>query len=427
MESTGSPSKPFEVTIVGGGLGGIVLAIGLMQRNIAFHIYEAAAAFGEIGAGVAFGPNAIRALDLTSPLLTEVLNRHATDNDDAELATTFLSVARGTAEGGPFGEHLFHLKSSAASMRGAGPVARRSVHRARFLNDIAALLPPDSATFGKSVAAVEDAEDGGYLLKFADGTTATAAVLVGYDGIRSPTRRYVQQCDAPPVFTGDTAYRALAPLEAVEEAVGHQRAANGHLYVGRGGYMLTYPIDHGQRVNMIAVLHQADSQWSPGPWIQKVAPGSLRTDFDGWDPALVKLIETYNPGEKWGLFDTLPSCGGPYTRHRACLAGDAAHATTPHLGAGAGMAFEDAYVLCSLLEDTESLEGIDAAFKSYDNVRRARGEGLVNSSRRAMQAYAQLGPGVGNDFAVMERVLTELYEWVWVETLNKSGIAKHNT
>src|SRR3569833_1832968 len=99
-----------------------------MQRNIAFHIYEAAAAFGEIGAGVAFGPNAIRALDLTSPLLTEVLNRHATDNNDTELATTFLSVARGTAEGGPFGEHLFHLISSAATKRKTDPETRRSVH-----------------------------------------------------------------------------------------------------------------------------------------------------------------------------------------------------------------------------------------------------------------------------------------------------------
>src|SRR3569833_821843 len=188
-----------------------------MQRNIAFHIYAAAAAFGEIGAGVAFGPNAIRALALTSPLLTEVLNRHATDNDDAELATTFLSVARGTAEGGTYGEHLLHLKSSAASMRGAGPEARRSVHRARFLNDIAALLPPDSATFGKSLAAVEDAEDGGYLLKFADRTTATAAVLVGYDGIRSPTHQNKQQNNTPPKKTRNTTNRTKAPHEAVEE------------------------------------------------------------------------------------------------------------------------------------------------------------------------------------------------------------------
>jgi len=63
MTNSATPSsfpKPFKIAIAGGGIGGLCLALTLLQRNVPFHIYEAAPSFGEIGAGVMFGPNAVR-------------------------------------------------------------------------------------------------------------------------------------------------------------------------------------------------------------------------------------------------------------------------------------------------------------------------------------------------------------------------------
>ena len=76
-------SKPntIRVAIVGGGIGGLVLALGLLKYDhIDVHVYEAAHTFGEIGAGVAIGPNAERALKLIGPHAWDAFKKHATPN-----------------------------------------------------------------------------------------------------------------------------------------------------------------------------------------------------------------------------------------------------------------------------------------------------------------------------------------------------------
>ena len=73
--------KIIGVGAIGGGIGGLCLAIGLFKYpDIDIHVYEAAPSFGEIGAGVAFGPNAERALDLIRPAAREALRKRATPN-----------------------------------------------------------------------------------------------------------------------------------------------------------------------------------------------------------------------------------------------------------------------------------------------------------------------------------------------------------
>ncbi|KIJ31474.1 hypothetical protein M422DRAFT_266851 [Sphaerobolus stellatus SS14] len=54
--------KDFKVSVVGGGIGGLVLAVGLARRGIEFNIFEQAKKFEEIGAGVGVGPNAVKVL-----------------------------------------------------------------------------------------------------------------------------------------------------------------------------------------------------------------------------------------------------------------------------------------------------------------------------------------------------------------------------
>ena len=85
-----SHPKTFSIAVVGGGIGGLTLAIGLLQYpHIDVHVYEAAPSFGEIGAGIALGPNAQRALELISPGAKEAFTKHATGNIWTSHANAF--------------------------------------------------------------------------------------------------------------------------------------------------------------------------------------------------------------------------------------------------------------------------------------------------------------------------------------------------
>ena len=79
--STASELTTFSIAIIGGGIGGLALALGLNKHaNIDYHVYEAAPAFGEIGAGVSIGVNSERALEMIGPEAKAAFDKHATGN-----------------------------------------------------------------------------------------------------------------------------------------------------------------------------------------------------------------------------------------------------------------------------------------------------------------------------------------------------------
>lgn len=89
--SVSSHPKTLSIAVIGGGIGGLVLTLGLLNYpHIDVHIYESAPSFGEIGAGVAFGPNAQRALELIGSEAKEAFLKHATPNMWAAHANTFM-------------------------------------------------------------------------------------------------------------------------------------------------------------------------------------------------------------------------------------------------------------------------------------------------------------------------------------------------
>lgn len=89
---------------------------------------------------------------------------------------------------------------------------------------------------------------------------------------------------------------------------------------------------------------------------------------------------------------------------RVLISGDAAHATSPHKGSGAGMAIEDSAVLAELIADDKvhSLADLETAFAVFDEVRKERGQWLVRASRRAGDLYEWRAEGVGCDFKKIE-------------------------
>jgi salicylate hydroxylase len=118
--------------------------------------------------------------------------------------------------------------------------------------------------------------------------------------------------------------------------------------------------------------------------------------------------------DKWALYDhpAAPS----YVKGNFCLAGDAAHATTPHSGAGAGMAIDDAHMLSVLLTPDliKSRADIKFALKAYDEVRRPRSQQIVARSRRqGMMLDLQTEDGGTPTKEELKSSMEGNMRWIW--------------
>ncbi|KAF2644794.1 FAD/NAD(P)-binding domain-containing protein [Massarina eburnea CBS 473.64] len=415
------------IAIVGGGLGGLALAVGLLKQGVKIHIYEAAHVFSEIGAGVAFGPNATRALGLIDERLLEGYKEYATFNDDRERDATFMCLRWGMdeqrEEGKKAGELIAYLedKWNPDSAKSIGVRTRSCIHRARLLDVLVSLIPEGVTSFAKSFKSAEEQSDGTLKLNFADGSTAMASAMIGCDGIKSKTREIVCGPEVEASYVGEYAFRAVVPRAEAEKALGADLARNGQLYCGYGAYIVTYPIEHGDFTNMVAIPHERGESWTweQEDWTVPSTKHDFVRQFEGWFPPLVDLIQKYCQPYTWALFNVEHT--SPYYKGRVCLLGDSAHAATPHMGAGAGMAMEDAYILSNILShfiaSRRNLEDIETAFQAYDAVRRSRTQKLVENSRKSGLLIDFIMTGVNDDAHAMVEQLENLYKWLWHEDL----------
>jgi salicylate hydroxylase len=96
-----------------------------------------------------------------------------------------------------------------------------------------------------------------------------------------------------------------------------------------------------------------------------------------------------------------------FHKGRLAISGDAAHATSPHHGAGAGFCLEDTAVLATLLSDprVQKHSDIETALAVFDACRRERTQWLVQSSRFIGDCYEWRAEGVGRDFRKIEEAI----------------------
>lgn len=275
----------FKVTIIGGGIGGLTLAIGLLKRDIPFEIYEAAHAFTEIGLGLSLGPAAYRALPLLDPALRAIHDSLVTTHADSpgyeRFRQTWFEIVWGC--GAAEGEVLMDLK--------AQPSGQTALKRADFLNALVNLVPAHTVHFGKRlVGLVEGQGEGeGVRCEFEDGEVVVADVVVGCDGIRSRVKEYVSQCDLQPRFSGMYAYRAVLNMDKMVEAVGDRRARVSTIYVGKGVYGISYPIMRAKKVNFgIYVLSE---QWDHDSWVRPARGEDILRDTKDMGRFIKAVVE----------------------------------------------------------------------------------------------------------------------------------------
>jgi salicylate hydroxylase len=244
-EFTQSPTKSFSIAVVGGGIAGLSLTLALLRHGVPTTLYESAPKLGEIGAGVSFGPNAVKAMKLISPHIYQGFENRATHNPRPEKHNSWFDFRYGEDCDGRrrVGELVATLECEGG---------QASVHRAHFLDEMVKLLPDGVAKFGKRAIDFEQLGDGGVLLKFQDGSTAQHDAVIGCDGIKSKMRVALLGEDNPAskaTFSGKYAYRGLIPMEKAKALLGDELAQNSQMYLGRHGHILTFAIEKGQTMN----------------------------------------------------------------------------------------------------------------------------------------------------------------------------------
>ncbi|KAL2846146.1 hypothetical protein BJY01DRAFT_175639 [Aspergillus pseudoustus] len=411
-------NKQFTVAIIGGGIGGLSLAAGLLRRNVPVTIYEAAAEFKEIGLGLTIGPAAHRAMPLLDPVIRsiydELITTHADSPGYEAFKQTWFEVVWATGE--KTGDLLMDLK--------ARPSGQTTVRRADFLDALVRLIPEGVARFGKRLVELrersesesEDGDDDHRMsMTFEDGTTAQASVVIGCDGIHSRVKQFTlpeaEYTQKQPRYSGMYGYRAVLDMETMVEAVGERRARVATMYIGDGAYGITYPIQRAKKANVgIFPLHP---EWDCESWVRPASREDMRRDLRHMGPLVNRLIERMPDPSQWAIFEH-PHIS-TYTRERAVILGDAAHASTPHQGAGAGQAIEDALVLAELLGDEGVItsDHVVAAFQAYDAVRRPRSQRAVTSSAENGYLLCLRLPGVMDDEERIKQAMQERLHWLW--------------
>jgi len=240
---------------------------------------------------------------------------------------------------------------------------------------------------------VETLDDDGrkVAVTFSDGRTGSYDLVIGADGVYSQIRSMILPDAEKPQFTGQSVWRYNLPRPAELDAL---QAYNGPTGVG------LVPMSDDV-MYMFATTPEPDNPRFP----KEGLAARMRERLVNCAPAIRELAEqitddagvVYRPLE--GMLVT-----GPWSKGRVVLLGDAVHATTPHLGQGAGMAVEDAIVLA---EELGRHDDVEAACLSYRTRRYERCSYIVNSSLGI--CYGQLGKGPLVD---MQQATAEMFETV---------------
>lgn len=282
-------AKNFTVAIVGGGIGGLSLAVGLLRRNISVQIYEAAPEFKEVGLGLTIGPAAHRTMPLIDPQIRHIYDSLITTHADSpgyeRFRETWFEVVWATGNEEKSGDVLLDLK--------ALPSGQTTVRRADFLDALVSLIPPEIPHFGKRLVSLEETANGGVELRFEDGTAATADVVVGCDGIKSKVKESMISPEeyqrVLPRYSGMYGYRAVLDMDTMVKAVGDHRARVSTMYVGKGAYGISYPIMRAQKVNV--GLYVLNDEWNDYAWVRSASKEEMRRDAEHMGDYVKLLVE----------------------------------------------------------------------------------------------------------------------------------------
>ncbi|WP_277964383.1 FAD-dependent oxidoreductase [Pseudomonas sp. RIT-To-2] len=325
-----------NVLIVGGGIGGLCAAIALRRKGIEVELVELKAEWTVYGVGIIQQCNVVREMARLG-VLDGYLN----------AAFPFEDVALYNADG--------HTLARIPGQRLAGPHYPANVGISRLaLHQVLSTRAAELGTRIRLGTSVErlDQDEQGVDVTFTDSSQGRYHLVVGADGLFSKVRGLLFGDTYTPRHTGQSVWR-----HNFKRAPGIDHLAN---YVGPDGNAGLCPLADD-------LMYLYLTSYEPGnPWMDSATLAEqMRQRLGGFGGLIGELREqitdssqvVYKPMEVVFVSE-------PWYRGRVLLIGDAAHATTPHLGQGAGMAIEDAVVLGELLGEQHG-QGVEALLQRF--------------------------------------------------------------
>jgi 2-polyprenyl-6-methoxyphenol hydroxylase-like FAD-dependent oxidoreductase len=355
--------------VIGGGIGGLTAAIALRDAGFSVDLIEQDPTWSVYGVGIIQQANVIRAMDRLGLLDSYVNAGFGFDAVEIYLpdgARAARIPAPRLVEGRPanlgIGRPALH-KVLGETARAKGATIRLGVTARSFSE------APDCLSVG-----------------FSDGTVGEYDLAVAADGLHSSTRALLFPEAEKPARAGQSVWRHNFPRPPDMDAL--------QVYEGPIGAGLV-PLSDAMMYMFVTTPEP------PGRVPQQGVATAMRGRIAGLAPRLVELSAqivddtavVYRPLETIFI-------DGPWHRGRVVLLGDAVHATTPHLGQGAGLAIEDAIVLA---EELSAADTPQSAFEAYRNRRYARCRSIVEASLAVCRS--QLGTGPAFNYGAASRAM----------------------
>ncbi|KAI5458752.1 hypothetical protein BGZ63DRAFT_492515 [Mariannaea sp. PMI_226] len=356
------------VAIIGAGLSGLSLALALHKQNIPSILYEGQAAPLDIGGAIMLSPNALKILDnlgvysLMEPRSYKFENLYFRTADDKPVDVFQFGCAE---------------KYGYSGIR---------VYRYELINILLDLVKQAGITiqFGKKFDCVTSETEEGVTWKFTDGSTGSAAVLVGADGIHSRVRQYLHP-GLVSKFTNMVGVTAAVPTAQLEAAEDYQMPVT-LMNAEHGAFVIAPQMNDGSEVLIGKQCRFTGPEPDREGWKKLTSDKQWAIDFlreghNNFHPIVDNATRTVST-EKVNIwpFYLLPKLDtwASDKQARVVILGDAAHAIPPTAGQGVNQAFEDVFVFAGVLgrlRDEEKLSDasrIKACLKKWQNVRQGR-------------------------------------------------------
>ena len=361
--------KNLNILVIGGGIGGLTSAIALCKYGHSVTVIERDPTWSVYGVGIIQQSNVLRAAQQLG-----ILNAYLAAGVGFDAVEIFA----------PHGQKIVRVPGHpvAEGLPANLGIGRPALHK--LLGD-AAKAAGAQIRLGILADRIDDV-GGAVDIVFSDGSSDRFDVVVGADGMFSSTRAAIMPDAEKPAFTGQAVWRYNLPRPADLDAL--------HVYNGPTGVGLV-PISSEMMYMYVTTPEPGNPRYDKAGLAAK-----MRDKLIGTAPAIRQLAEqitddegvVYRPLEALMLY-------GQWHKGRVVLLGDAVHATTPHLGQGAGMAVEDSIVLADELSKATSAE---EAFAAYRARRFERCRYIVEKSLEICHGQIGKGPPVDNAVATRE-------------------------
>ncbi len=345
-----------SLLIVGGGIGGLAVAIRASQEGMNVTVLEQAQEFTEVGAGIQLGPNALAVLDklgVYSNLKKLSVFPKRIVIKDAISAETLTILDLGPAFIQQFGYPYI------------------VAHRSDLLNELLKACQQQSnitLMTKKKVVSIDSDEEGASVI-CQDGTSYHADVVIGADGIKSNVRKYI--IDDEPVSDHFVAYRGTVPVEKVADFINLDEL---YLWIGPDLHFVQYPVRATELLNQVAVFKSKKYQADSDNW------GTVAELEEAYAPCCEQIkrgLSYINKDMRWAMYDREPI--STWTKNRVTLLGDAAHPMYQYLAQGACQALEDADRIIENVVNQPN--DIDLALSQYEAERTERTSKVQRGAR----------------------------------------------